>query len=370
MAFIMDLQECGYEVELLIEGGKDVDEKFGWQGVAALEVLKNVRWHQQMTSTGVKEFNAVFVFSSLTQWLKGVAPLNYVFSLLSNTTTSASLMIDETPFAGCINSGLRPTQWCRTNMPEIVSVWMTSMTRVFTLTKADALQMSAMLNDMRSEWKKKRKIDVWPLRLRHLTRLKFALEEQRKKVMDESKFHFTVVADRHKVNQDMTNRMFEGGMLEKLCAIANVHFVGNIKGHIEILMKDNGKFANCVRFNKKMRDAKLVTEVLSKTLAIVNPFFYDVGTGISVRSYEAIAAAIPVITSDFGLRGLEACGDYAFGVKNPDADNVKAYMLPLSGTIGSPQSLYQKFMSRIHRYRVQCVLTQEQQYPMDARCKA
>merc|ERR1719293_551859 len=76
----------------------------------------------------------------------------------------------------------------------------------------------------------------------------------------------------------------------------------------EDLIKDlGGSNKGCVRLKHDVSMHRMQNDILPKSVAILNPFLEEIPSGISVKTYEAVATCMPLVTSLEGFRGLEDC---------------------------------------------------------------
>lgn len=161
--------------------------------------------------------------------------------------------------------------------------------------------------------------ETWPLNLEHVQNL-FNGSVQTETGKNWTRPYLTMVANDHAENRRFVSELMTGGYLEQICNKTKrvpfgirrlrVYFIGSISrylmGNFPRQVKKLRK--SCVRLKYDLSMQQLQEEVFPKTLALLNPFLDAVKSGISVKTFEAVAMGVPVVTSLAGFRGLEQCG--------------------------------------------------------------
>jgi len=368
--FVMDLQECGYAVDLLnverVDPGAPLHLEFGWQTETAREVFGSVRWFNDSARLDLEPYDEIFFFGWLWEHRFFWEPQHSLLPRLEALGRRATLMLDDVPTVRCVvEHDTFEKGYCKRAVPELLARWANVSRRVITLTEADA---RATLEAMqRYGIPAPGPVMAWPLRLRHLTRLRAEEAAGVNKTLDRK--YLTMVANDHNVNDDFLAQFFASGVIERLCAggavLVFVGAIGDFVNFVRPLFPHVGK--DCLYTEGLLSGMALERFVMPKTLAMLNPYFEDLGTGISVKSYEALAAAMPVVTSVHGLRGLEDCGATSAGVVLPpkDADDPDAYARFVEGRVLNATE-YPKLVDQVRRLRADCVSMQERVFPPSA----
>jgi len=138
-----------------------------------------------------------------------------------------------------------------------------------------------------------------------------------------SKTYLTMVANDHAENRKFVSELVTGGHLERICNFTQeitgigsqqmkIYFIGNIARFVKFNFPDQvsrlSSETGCLRFKFDISMKQLEERILPNTAAILNPFLETINSGISVKTFEAVAMGIPIVTSIAGFRGLEKCG--------------------------------------------------------------
>lgn len=136
-------------------------------------------------------------------------------------------------------------------------------------------------------------------------------------------------------------------------------FVGTIGEHVKSLTRYNPTLpSNCVLTAGVQSRAILAKRILPRTLAILNPFWRDLRSGVSVKSYEALAAGVPLVTSIHGLRGLESCGAPKLALGLKEADDAEQYVDFVDRLLLRSDN-YGLLTAEVLRLRSSCIAQQE-----------
>jgi hypothetical protein len=146
-----------------------------------------------------------------------------------------------------------------------------------------------------------------------------------------------------------------------------VVFAGEISNFIEDKILKNvsiKKFPeyDCVDLRGKVSDSEFKDDIVPTTRAVLNPFLEKVQSGISVKSWEAIANTLPLITSKEGLHGL-GCAEKTLSrsghlYKRDTPGETKNFMDFVVKNALNPRR-YLKWVSKVKEARAKCLAQQK-----------
>jgi len=132
--------------------------------------------------------------------------------------------------------------------------------------------------------------------------------------------YITLIANDHQQNRRFVSELLTTGALKRICDSISglpegtrrplVLFVGTIAWYLTQQYADlvrDLRLNGCVRIKREVSMQQLQHDILPKSVAILNPFLEEIPSGISVKTYEAVATCMPLVTSLEGFRGLEDC---------------------------------------------------------------
>merc|ERR1719162_811007 len=126
----------------------------------------------------------------------------------------------------------------------------------------------------------------------------------------------------HAVNRFMVTKMFTSQAVKKICAEIKqrgsdikIVFMGGLASVAQEQMDLHPQASGCLDVRTGyMGDTELEENIYPHTRAVLNPFFEDVNSGISVKNFESIMSGVPFLTSTFGMHGLsdeiQACASF------------------------------------------------------------
>lgn len=379
--FILDLQECGYRVDIATEDGgsrsdavlqgRPVHELLGWSTKTPSEAFRSMRWFNKsdVDAVDLEGYTAIFFFGWYWEFEKkgGEEGLEAaIMPKLESFRNRTTLMLDDVPDVRCEEEtvGYRTSRFCRRLVPKAVARWSVVASRVFTLTDVDAELVADLFQ--RHSITDMGPVRAWPLRLQRLEMLQ--REEQLALGGDPSSAYFlserrvylTMVANDHVANREFTERLFSSGVADRWCKKSlTLMFVGTISDYVASLRPFYpGLPSSCVLTVGVQSRTVLAQRILPRTLAILNPFWRDLRSGISVKSYEALAAGVPLVTSVHGLRGLEFCGAPKLALGLKEADDVAQYA-DFVDRLLLDQKNYGLLTAEVLRLRTACAAQQE-----------
>lgn len=213
-----------------------------------------------------------------------------------------SVMMDDVPSLRCGMESPWRGYDC-TQLRDWMRQWKPISKQIFTLTSQDA---DNVRSDLQKLWLAGPPVKVWPMRMSELARL----FPQRAPMKTMHTRTLTMIASTHPANWQIIKDLLVSGALEKICKLGHglrVAFVGSIARFRPLDSVGHKGTYNCVKIYGGLPDTVLTGQIMPKTVAILNPIMTPIASGITVKSYEAIALGIPIITSAHGLLGLEEC---------------------------------------------------------------
>merc|ERR1719220_371441 len=174
-----------------------------------------------------------------------------------------------------------------------------------------------------------------------------------------------MVANDHAVNREFTARLFSLGVAREWCRkFVTLLFVGTISNYVGELARSHlGLPDGCIVAAGVQSRRVLAQQILPRTLALLNPFWRDLKSGISVKSYDAVAAGIPLVTSVHGLRGLKSCGAPKLALGAKEADDESQYIDFVERLLFNPDN-YALLAEAVLQLRNNCTTEQETAFPV------
>ncbi|CAK0878304.1 unnamed protein product [Prorocentrum cordatum] len=325
MALMMDLKNCGFGVDTLTEEGYDSPD---WGSRKAMELLSASTNFHVRPGGNRSSFNASRVQKLMHRYthiyLFGWAwELEFTYS--AETALKAlerdpdlrgrvTLVLDDNPYNRCYAG--HELAFCRTRAPTMVSRWLNVSSRAMSISDVDAAELNRMKSRLGLPGPD---FEAWPLNLEHVEEL-FSSSLQAEIPQNWTQPYLTMVANDHAENRRFVSELVSGGHLDEICdkteAVPSgirrlkVVFVGAISRYM--MSKFPGKMArlrkSCVLMKMEVSMEQLQRDIMPQTLALLNPFLDTVNSGISVKTFEAVAMGVPIVTSMAGFRGLEECG--------------------------------------------------------------
>lgn len=221
-------------------------------------------------------------------------------------------------------------------------------------------------------------IKVWPMQIRNMERLlpteRFPKLVQQEEV-DVREF-VAMMGNHHVVNSKMISILFESGAVRDICAEigrrwskVRLLFIGGVADLVQQYVDAIPGSTQCVETHPgSITENSFEKDVQPRIRAMLNPFFEDVDSGISVKTFEAIMGRVPVITSIYGLRGLademEACSHFPIPRDPSDTQQFTAFIINnVVDTAG-----YLNFSRRFEKSCDGCVDAQRSRYPASDVC--
>jgi hypothetical protein len=325
MAFMMDLKDCGFDVDTLTEEDQDIPD---WNTRPAMELMsRSTNFHVRQGGNR-SGFNASRVQKLMRRYqhiyLFGWAwELEFAYSAETalralerdqSLRSRVTLVLDDNPYNRCYAG--HELGFCRQKAPEMVGRWLNVSSRAIAISEEDAADLNrfkARLGLPGPDF------EAWPLNLDHMQNL-FNASAQAEIRDNWTQPYLTMVANDHAENRRFVSELLTGGYLQQICdktkGVAfgirrlKIYFVGSISwymvgsfpGQVAKLRK------SCVRLKHDVSMQQLQEEIMPKTIALLNPFLEVVKSGVSVKTFQAVAMGVPIVTSMAGFRGLEECG--------------------------------------------------------------
>jgi len=325
MALMMDLKDCGFGVDTLTEEGYDSPD---WGSPKATELLSGSTNFHVRPGGNRSNFNVSRVQNLMHRYshiyLFGWA-WELEFTYTAETALKAlegdpdlrkrvTLVLDDNPYNRCYAG--HDLTFCRTRAPNMVRRWLNVSSRAMSISEVDAADLNRMKTRLKLPGPD---FEAWPLNLEHVEDL-FNSSIQTETPGNWTQPYLTMVANDHAENRRFVSELISGGYLDEICNKTKavpwgirrlkVVFVGTISWYM--MSQFPGKMAklrkSCVRTKMEVSMEQLQRDIMPKTLAILNPFLGAVNSGISVKTFEAVAMGVPIVTSMAGFRGLEECG--------------------------------------------------------------
>jgi len=322
MAFSMDLKGCDLGVDTLTEKPQDTVD---WNSVPAMGLIAgstnfNVGVggdRSGFTASRVKylmhRYDRIYLFGWAweTEYASTLETALQALELDPNLRGRVTLVLDDNPYHRCYAE--HKLEYCRERAPAMLRRWLGVSSRAMSISTRDAIELNRL---KASEDILGPSFESWPLNLQQVESL-FNRGNVSKTVDAESKMYLTMVGNDHAENRRFVSELVTGGHLERICALQRdgagglkVCFVGSISRYIQETYPSEVSHLRrkCLRLKYEISTQQLEEKILPITAAILNPFLEPVNSGISVKTFEAVAMGIPIVTSMAGFRGLEDCG--------------------------------------------------------------
>jgi len=228
----------------------------------------------------------------------------------------------------------------------------------------------------RGIWREDLAILVWPMRIRNMWGLlpweRFTYTEYEKKDL------VTMMGNHHAVNKQMVNHMFEHGIVGHICrqikerkSNVKLFFMGGLASFAKAAashQKGKTDMSCVVTKTGFVPDAVLRTKIIPRTRAVLNPFFFNVNSGISVKNFESVMMGVPFITHRWGMHGLSdefgPCGWYPMPTEPHSAEGFQEFFV--RNVIS--RTGYAKFAEKFRTISPKCAHAQTTKYPVQAQC--
>jgi len=379
MGMLMDLQTCGYSVEVLSDAKDYEDLKKGWNFDLAKEHFSHVHFWKasQRTKMNLTSFDRIIVGGKLDLLYDGpqagncVLPvLNELYEKRKEMRSKVVAFWDDVPFERCL---IKPEakEICP-KVPQLVRQMAESSHKFFVLSVDDK---NRMLDDMQKNGIPAENIEVrvWPM---SIFQMHSAIPSLRFAGASSSRTMVTMMGNFHAVNKMMVSTLFESGAIGTICtaiaersSLVRIVFMGGLSVFAEEARHAHPQNTSCVDIRSGfVSDQELERTVFPKTRAVLNPFFEDVNSGISVKNFESIMSGVPFITSKYGMHGLSdevpACGNFPM----PDAPGDRHAFANFFINNVVDGDGYAKFASAFAENSPKCMQGQRDAYPTSHLC--
>lgn len=335
MGLIMDLQEdlCGYKVDVLTHQNNTQEALASWDATVTKQYLTDTSFYAAddfKTDQGLWDhllkYQKIIVAAKLDLLRpSGNKAVSRVIRVILASGYSlrvrTSVVWDDVPFVRCT---FRPE--ASTICPQVAALVeriAQASNEFYAITPEDQQRFKSELTKYGV---KAIPVKMWPMRIRNIDRTLSSPREQVSELLrglpGNRRSLAVMMGNNHPVNARMVKEFFHSGTVGKICDA-----VETMKSNVKILfLGDIGALAADVRREHmgtsnvectearagRIPDAELQKDIWPQTRAVLNPFFADVESGLSVKSYQAIAQGIPLVTSVYGMRGLLAVEGCAF----------------------------------------------------------
>jgi len=381
MGMIMDLQRCGHYVAVYSDAENQTDLKNSWSPEVAEQYLANVtflEWDGAVRpEVFLHWFDRIIIGGKLNLLFDaGDGELGHavpeVLDILHKNPIDRSkveVFWDDVPFERCT---IRPeADTICPRVPGVVRFLVQLASKFYVLTVDDKRRM---MRDMRNHYIELGDLDVkiWPMRIANMQQ---ALPEAQGTARSSQRDLVTMMGDDHAVNRLMVRGLFESGAMNTICKSIRssgspiiIRFMGHLSFTAQEMVEAHQRASTCVQFSDGfVSDEHLQRAVYPRTRAVLNPFFRDVNSGISVKNYESIMRGVPFVTSAFGMHGLS---DEIKACSFPVPQNPKNYSEFADFFVSNivNETNYQEFANLFARRSSRCIQRQMDQYPVEMNC--
>jgi len=377
MGMIMDLQKCGHHVTVFSDAENYTELKQTWSPEVAQRYLADVKfvdgpaselsldWYDRIVIGGKLDL----LYNGSDQGLAVPGVLDELVEKGDVNHSKISVFWDDVPFERC---SIRPEadQICP-RVPEVVRRIESLASTFFVLSRDDKKRMLQDMDVNGIEMTRAR-VKIWPMRIKNM---KEALPETHDIVYAEQRDLVIMIGGNHAANCMMITQLFESGAVTKICSAieargspVKLKFIGGLANAVQEEMKYYPKTASCVEADAGfVSDEELKTSVYPRTRAVLNPFFEDIHSGISVKNFESIMRGVPFVTSRFGMHGLsDEVPDCNFPVPDNPEDPNDLVDFVVSKIVN--ETNYVKFAEHVAERAPSCIQGQLDRYPLDERC--
>jgi len=277
---------------------------------------------------------------------------------------------DEVPFERCL---VRPEadELCP-QVPAFVSKLAGMAHKFIMLSKEDSQRFSDYMvkEDISTDSLEQ---TIWPL---SLSNMEEAIPEHGLASYngEKEKSYVVMMGDMDTVNKDRVSALFEdlgdgSTIMSMICraikstsSTIQIMFMGGLARFAEKLITDSTPCA--IADGRTISDYELQHSINPYKKAVLNPYFKDVNSGISVNNYKSIMSGVPFVSSSFGMHGLsdeiDAC---AFFPMPKDPSNKTEFAEFFISNIVY-KDRYQHFVTKIQRASQSCMDGQRGHYPI------
>lgn len=380
MGMLMDLQACGHHVEVLSDAADYFALKKSWPHSVSMTYFSGVHfWEAAKTMPEqfkLSTFSRIIIGAKLdllyTDGTQGLA-VPFILSALKNETRHRQKVVafwDDVPFERC---RLRPEadKICP-RVPAVVKD-IAQVAHKFYMLSAD--DKDRMTKDMVSHGipMGNLNVSIWPMRIANMQKV---LLHQPFKLNRRARNLVVMMGNLHAVNKFMVTMLFQSGVVSKICSeisrrSSNIRlvFMGGLADVAQEQKKSHSDGTWCADVRTGYTDDKTLKQTIyPHTRAILNPFFKDVNSGISVKNFESIMSGVPFLTSEFGMHGLSDeihdCATFPMPAKPGDPADFSEFIID---NVVDDKG-YSKFARRFAQQSSKCIAGQLRRYPIEAVC--
>lgn len=389
MGMLRDLQACDYKVEVLAEVKSYEDMRQSWPTRVQNNYLSNVRlWAQDAytkENLRLESYDRIIIGGKL-DLMDPARPRGVVQDVLADIVSKkdqlrskTAAFWDDVPFVRCEYRGL-----CD-HVAKMVSQFAEASRDFYVLTPEDS---KLMKESIKGHGIRNVNVPVWPMRIRGLSELLPSQGFDAQSVISDTmtqllltpghmnigRKYITMVANNHVVNRQNVGKLFKSGAVARICDAVRLKrspvkllFLGGIANEARTLVNATRGSTDCVEVvDKFVQEEDLRSSILPNTRAVLNPFFFDVRSGISVKTYEAIMGGYPFITSKFGLHGLLDIQGCSFQTPQ-DPENLDDFASFVVQNVVE-DSGYRRFIRQFSAASKTCIQRQLEAYPLESIC--
>jgi len=322
MAFSIDLKACDFGIDTLTEKPQATAD---WSSGPAMGLIAgSTNFHvaiggnsSGLTASRVKNlmhrYDRIYLFGWAweTEYAHTLETALQALESEPSLHSRVTLMLDDNPYHRCYAD--HKLEYCRERAPAMLRRWLSVSSRAMSISAKDAIELNRL---KASEAIPGPSFETWPLNLDQVRNL-FNRSNMPKTGEGESERYLTMVGNDHAENRRFVSELVTGGHLERICSLRSagalglkVLFAGSIARYISDTYPGEASRlqSSCLRLKYEISAQQLEDTILPITAAILNPFLGTVNSGISVKTFEAVAMGMPIVTSMAGFRGLEECG--------------------------------------------------------------
>jgi hypothetical protein len=408
---MMDLKKCGFHPDVLTDGAFSPNvtaTNFSWSPKIFHKHLRHTKFltRQEHASTFqqatqlLQQYDKIFMLPMLyPSYDLSFQPLPDFLALVIKSNLMQQKVInivDDVPARRCKRPGqVIDPQCVGLAIPTIFANWATSSIRNFAITQSDAANMNLERMPVALV---SQPFAVWPLRMSQLLQLM----PERSKTPPEERHFLLMLGTAHPHNLAFINMWFDRGGMDSFCRIvagaalpgarmtndrgsasssrvftasSKVLFGGEIAKYIKdsifVTEEQMSHYSDCVELRDSVSDEELQQQIIPHTRAIFNPVLDNIGSGVSIKSYEAIANGLPLVTSSHGLNGLEECVVSPLLAAGflPHSDSITDYIDFISTHILEKEA-YLEVFSKVGTLAQACVELESEKYPQSDVCES
>jgi len=380
MGMLMDLQACGHNVDVLSDSRDYEELRASWPTETVARFFQGVRWwkaHANMTpSFQLSDFDQILIGAKLdllyTDERRGHAVPHILAQLRNHTGNRRKVMAfwDDVPFERC-NMKPQAAEICP-RVPDVVRDVAKIAHRFYVLSIDDRRRFIQAMIDHGIPVDNL-EVRIWPMMISNMQKV---LPYRPFRADPATQSEVVMMGNLHAVNRYMVTSIFKSGAMGKICkaierrgSSIKIRFIGGVADVAQEQKALHANSSTCVVAHTGfMSDLQFEHEIYPRARAVLNPFFEDVNSGISVKNFESIMSGIPFLTSEYGMHGLSdeirACASFPMAENPEDATSFAKFFI--SHVVDDTG--YLAFSREFVKLSPNCIQGQLQQYPLDRRC--